>query len=239
MTSSDITPATSVGEIVAARPLLARAFEKAGIDYCCGGKTTLAAACAARGLDAGTFIAVLEAMPRGETSAGIETATLSLTALADHIEGTHHAYLKEELPVLVEQAERVAAKHSLRDGRIRAVADTMRELAEEMTHHMGKEEGVLFPLVRDLERTGRRPVQGGSIAGPITQMEHEHNHAGGALARLRDLTDGFVPGADACNTHRALLAGLARLETDLHLHVHKENNVLFPRALALEARSAA
>src|SRR5688572_28161070 len=120
MTATEITPETSVGEIVAAQPLLARIFQKAGIDYCCGGKSTLATACAARGLDLRTFITVLTALPAADTSAAVNPATLSLSALADHIETTHHAYLKEELPVLVEQAERVAAKHGLRDGRMQA-----------------------------------------------------------------------------------------------------------------------
>jgi regulator of cell morphogenesis and NO signaling len=161
---------------------------------------------------------------------------MSLASLADHIEQTHHRYLKEELPALVEKADRVAEKHGWRDSRLPAVADTVRTLAGEMFHHMAKEEQVLFPLVRELERTGTVSGHCGSIANPIRQMEYEHDGAGAAVARLRELTDGFVPDADACNTHRALLAELARLETDLHEHVHKENNVLFPRALALEAQ---
>jgi regulator of cell morphogenesis and NO signaling len=104
---------------------------------------------------------------------------------------------------------------------------------------MAKEERILFPLVRELEQTGAISHACGSLANPIRQMESEHDSAGGALARLRALTDGFTPDADSCNTHRALLAALAELETDLHEHVHKENNVLFPRALALERQAVA
>jgi regulator of cell morphogenesis and NO signaling len=237
MTNSRFSPTMTVGEIVAAQPLLSRVFERVGIDFCCGGKATLAAACAKRGLDAATFVTVLDAVPLGDPTTAVDAAAMSLTALADHIERTHHQYVVEELPILVEQAERVAAKHGERDSRLAAVAATVRELTAEMFQHMAKEEQILFPIVRDLEAGGSRPAHcGGTIAHPIQQMEHEHAHAGGALARLRELTDGFTPGPDACNTHRALLAGLARFETDLHLHVHKENNILFPRALALEAR---
>ena len=150
----------------------------------------------------------------------------------------HHAYLRDELPRLVEQADRVAMKHGDRDPRLPGVATTLRGLAGEMFLHMMKEEEILFPMVRELE-SGNREAAGhcGSIGNPIRQMEHEHDGAGSAVARLRELTDGFQPDANACNTHRALLAGLARLETDLHEHVHKENNVLFPRALALEAHA--
>jgi regulator of cell morphogenesis and NO signaling len=108
-----------------------------------------------------------------------------------------------------------------------------------MFSHMAKEEIVLFPLVRELETKGAVSHACGSLANPIRQMESEHDSAGGALARLRELTDGFIPDADSCNTHRALLASLAQLEGDLHDHVHKENNVLFPRALALEAQAVA
>jgi regulator of cell morphogenesis and NO signaling len=234
-TSSLFSPSSTLGAIVATHPLLSGVFERVGMDYCCGGKRTLAQACAAKGLDAATFALVLEAAAKLPTAGPVvDAAGMSLAQLADHIEATHHAYLREELPALVEKADRVAEKHGWRDGRLAAVAVTMRGLADEMFHHMAKEEQILFPLVRELERNRSAANHGGSIANPIRQMEQEHDGAGNAVARLRELTDGFQPDAEACNTHRALLAGLARLETDLHEHVHKENNILFPRALALE-----
>lgn len=227
----------TVGEIVARQPLLARIFERVGIDYCCGGKKTLQEACAAKGLDAATVLVMLDAASlMADARPVVDAAAMSLTALADHIEQSHHAYLKEELPQLVEKAERVAAKHGWRDARLPEVAATIQALAEEMFLHMAKEEQILFPLVRQFEQDGPATSHCGTIANPIRAMELEHDNAGGALARLRELTDGFSPNAEACNTHRALLAGLAHLETDLHEHVHKENNVLFPRALALEAQ---
>jgi regulator of cell morphogenesis and NO signaling len=168
----------------------------------------------------------------------VDAATMSLTQLADHIEATHHAYLKEELPQLIEKADRVAYKHGWRDPRLPAVAATVHALAAEMFNHMAKEEQILFPLVRELERDGAISHPCGSVANPIRQMEEEHDSAGSALARLRELTDGFTPDGESCNTHRAMLAALAQLESDMHTHVHKENNVLFPRAIALEAQAA-
>jgi regulator of cell morphogenesis and NO signaling len=235
VTESSYTPSSTVGNIVAARPILAGLFEHVGIDYCCGGKQTLTQACVAQGLDAVTFARLLEAMAKLTlTGTVIDVSGMSLTALADHIEQTHHRYLKGELPALVEKAERVAKKHSWRDPRLLPVAATMQALAVDMHQHMEKEEFILFPLVRELERSGATSGHCGSIANPIRQMEREHDGAGAAVARLRELTNGFVPDGDACNTHRAMLAGFAQLESDLHQHVHKENNVLFLRALALE-----
>jgi regulator of cell morphogenesis and NO signaling len=229
------TPETTVGAIVAARPALARVFEKLGIDYCCGGKRPLAELARARGLDPATVVALLEAAGSALTAGAPEfdVAGLTLSQLAEHIERTHHEYVKAELPRLGEMAERVARKHAWRDSRLKEVAETVNVLAHEMFSHMAKEERILFPLVRQLEAGGADRFHCGSIANPIRQMEEEHDFAGRAVARLRELTDGFRPDPGACNTHRALLGGLEEFEADLHRHVHKENNVLFPRALGL------
>jgi regulator of cell morphogenesis and NO signaling len=234
-TLTAITPDTTIGNLVAARPLLARHFESLGINYCCGGKQTLAAACARCGLEVGTTITLLETAGAAFAAgpAEVDAAAMGLGQLADHIVSTHHAYLKQELPRLVEMADRVATKHCWRDARLPELAATVRGLAEEMFSHMQKEEVVLFPLVRQIETGTTDGFHCGSIANPIRQMEAEHESAGNLTARLRELTDGFTPNAEACNTHRALLAGLAEFEADLHRHVHKENNILFPRALAL------
>jgi regulator of cell morphogenesis and NO signaling len=240
-TSTPRFPAdTTLGAIVAARPGLARIFEKLGLDYCCGGKKSLAAACRAKGLEPHSVQAMLEAsLAAAEADApNVDISGLTLTQLADHIEQTHHTYLKTELPRLVEMAGRVARKHEWRDARLPQVHERVVALAEEMLSHMQKEEGILFPLVRSLEAgAAASGFHCGSIANPIRVMEAEHESAGRVTAELRELTDGFTPGPDACNTHRALLAGLAEFEADLHRHVHKENNILFPRALALSGRS--
>jgi regulator of cell morphogenesis and NO signaling len=232
-TQPEITPEIRVGALVAARPGLARLFAELRIDYCCGGKQSLAAACQGRGLAVGTVITMLQAADAALSAGPIEVdaAGMSQTALADHIEHTHHAYLKAELPRLVEMAERVAYKHAHRDPRLQQMAATVAHLAQEMFQHMYKEEQVLFPLVRQID-SGLRSEFAASIAEPIRCMEAEHDDAGHATARLRELTDGYTPDTEACNTHRALLHGLACLEADLHRHVHKENNVMFPRALA-------
>jgi len=236
-TASAITSETTIGSLVAARPLLARFFDKLGIDYCCGGKQSLAAACARRDLDLASTLALLESADAvlAAGPAEVDAAAMGLAQLADHIESTHHAYLKAELPRLVEMADRVGTKHGWRDARLPEVATAVTALAGEMLAHMQKEEFIFFPAVRAIEAGAEAGGCGGDLSGPIRQMEAEHESAGQLTARLRELTDAFTPNAEACNTHRALLAGLAEFESDLHRHVHKENNVLFPRALALAA----
>jgi len=238
LTTTEMFKATdTVGAIVAKRPALSRVFEQAGIDYCCGGKIPLDQACQKKGIDPQTFLVTMEeAVVAAGTEPLVDAAAMTLTALADHIEGTHHAYLKMELPRLGAMTTKVAAVHGEHDARLAQVRDTFAGLAAEMASHMMKEERILFPMIRQLDASKSAPAfHCGSVANPIRQMELEHDQAGGALAKMRELTDGFTPPDWACNTYRAMLDALAQLEHDLHQHVHKENNVLFPRAIALEA----
>jgi regulator of cell morphogenesis and NO signaling len=230
----------TVGEVVAKSPALLRLFESARIDYCCGGKKTLAEVCAERNLDPQTFLATLDeaaAVIDGDTA--IDASAMSLTELADHVERTHHAYLREEFPRLHMLTGRVAQVHGGDDPRLVEVRDTCLALAGEMANHMMKEENVLFPMIRQLDASDSLPAfHCGSLANPIRQMELEHHGAGDALEKLRTLTDEYAPPTWACNTYRAMLDALAHLERDMHVHVHKEDNVLYPRALRREAELA-
>ena len=236
-TTSLFKTADTVGSIVAQRPALSRVYEQAGIDYCCGGKIPLEQACRKKGINPQQFLATLESAGAAVGDASVDAAAMSLTALADHIEATHHSYLKSELPRLDAMTQKVAAVHGGEDARLHQVRETFLALAAEMTSHMMKEEQILFPMVRQLESSSTATVfHCGSLANPIGVMELEHDQAGAALAKLRQLTDGFNPPDWACNTYRAMLDALAHLEGDLHQHVHKENNILFPNAIALESK---
>jgi regulator of cell morphogenesis and NO signaling len=227
----------TVGEVVAKSPALLRLFESARIDYCCGGKKTLAEVCQERSLDPQAFLATLdEAVASSGAGANVDVAGMSLTDLANHIEKTHHAFLREEFPRLHMLTSRVAQVHGGDDPRLVEVRDTCLALAGEMANHMMKEEKVLFPMIRQLDASTEAPsFHCGSLANPIRQMELEHHGAGDALERLRTLTDEYSAPTWACNTYRAMLDALANLERDMHLHVHKEDNVLYPRALKREA----
>ena len=230
----------SIGEIVTQNPNLSRVFEAMGIDYCCGGKKTLAEACHQKGLDPRQVLYKLREADHvaSPSNPQVDVTAMSVTDLVDHIEKTHHAYLHEELPRLAAMTKKVATRHGERDPRLQEVQETFRAMALELGQHMFKEEECLFPMIRQLEAGDRSPtVHCGTLGNPIRQMEFEHDDAGSALKRLRELTEGFEPPEWACNTYRALLAGLAYLERDMHTHVHKENNILFPSALRLEALS--
>lgn len=234
---STISVQDIVGEIITRRPMLAHAFEAAGVDYCCGGKKTLEEACREKGIDPQAFADRLEqseAASEGEPL--VDAAAMSLTELADHVEHTHHAYLRSELPRLDALTEKVASVHGGEDARLHDVRKTLLSLTAEMTSHMMKEEQILFPMIRLLEASDALPkFHCGSITNPIRQMELEHHDAGAALERMRALTNDYTPPDWACNTYRVMLDALAHLERDMHQHVHKEDNVLFPKAVKLEA----
>lgn len=230
----------TVGEIVTRCPTLSRVFEAERIDYCCGGRKTIAEVCREKGRDAEALLATLRQSAAAMASdVRVDPAAMSLAELADHIEQTHHGYLKRELPRLDAMTTKVASVHGDKDARLAQIRDTFLGLAAEMNSHMMKEEQVLFPMIRCLTASANAPIfHCGSLANSINQMEHEHEDAGAALARIRQLTNGYTLPDWACNTYRAMLDGLAQLERDMHEHVHKENNVLFPRALEREAQLA-
>jgi len=236
MSTLEITD--TIGDMVARRPALLQAFELAGIDYCCGGKKTLEEACREKGIDPSAFLSTLEeAMQPGGKEAAVDAAAMSLADLADHIEQKHHACLRSELPRLGRMMEKVVAVHGDREPRLHQLRETFLALSAELSSHMLKEERILFPMVRQLEASDEAPIfHCGTLANPIRQMEREHEQAGSALEEFRRLTDGYTSPEWACATYRLLLNGLADLERDLHQHIHKENNVLFPKALAMEER---
>jgi regulator of cell morphogenesis and NO signaling len=224
----------SVGQLVAERPARSRVFENHAIDYCCAGKRTLDDACRAKGVDPAVVLAELEAADADGPDDAINPSDMTMTDLADHIEQTHHVFLREELPRLTGLTQKVATAHGDRYPWLEDVENTYADLVAELEPHMQKEEQILFPMIRELERQGGR--RGGSVGSPIAVMEHEHDNAGNALRRLRELTSDFTPPPDACNSFRAMLDGLAALEANTHEHIHKENNVLFVRAAEAEAR---
>lgn len=237
---STLDPEQTVGDFVRQKPTRARVLESLKIDYCCGGKVSLARACEKRGLDVATVLrAIDESDAQADTDRLVDVDAMGLAELADHIEATHHAYLRTELPRLDAMTEKVARVHGDKDERLFRMRDAFVALKAELEPHLLKEENVLFPIVRQLEASSGTPqFPCGSVGNPIRQMEHEHDQAGDALAILSESTDAYTPPDWACNTYRAMLDSLAKLEADLHQHIHKENNVLFPKALELEQSQA-
>lgn len=232
MTYTDKT----VGELVAERPDRSRVFETLGIDYCCGGKKTLEQACGDNGIDPATAIARLLESESAPGRIGQENwLQVPMRQLIDHILSTHHAYLKTELPRLTGLVEKVESRHAKKEPRLSELKGVYAGLRAELEMHMMKEEQILFPAIVQMEETDAKPSLGcGFLGGPVSVMESEHESAGEALAAIRSLTDQYTPPEWACNTFRALVDALQKLEADLHEHIHKENNILFPRALEME-----
>ncbi len=224
----------TVGELVAERPARSRVFEAHGIDYCCGGGRTLVAACAASGVPVATVLADLRTADETPAEAGVDWRVAPLSDLTRHLVETHHAYLRRELPRLTELLAKVQRAHGERHAWLDPLGQVYGALRAELESHLMKEENILFPMIGRLAAGDAAAAQHcGSVANPIRQMVAEHDDAGDALARLRELTSDYAPPEGACNTFLALLSGLQELEADLHQHIHKENNILFPRALKL------
>jgi regulator of cell morphogenesis and NO signaling len=231
-----LTPSTSLAEIAATNPSLTRELERLGLDYCCGGKRSLAEACQQQGLDPDAIAAELVSMPIAAEPAA-DWIGLPPEELVDHLETSHHQFLKRELPRLSELAAKVSRVHGGKHPELVEAAQVLVEIRADLEPHLRKEEEVLFPMIRSLASATSRPTfPCGSIGNPITVMEHEHTAVGALLERLRQITGGYQAPEDTCASTRALMAGLAELEADTHLHIHKENNHLFPAVMAREAQ---
>jgi regulator of cell morphogenesis and NO signaling len=235
----NITPETRIADIASQNPATIKVFQRFGIDFCCGGKRPLAEACREKQITFGELSSALASS--GEPGATeIPGADARLGELTRFIVDRYHADLRAELPRLAQMAAKVLDAHGAKHpGVFPELVQVFAGLRAELESHMMKEERILFPYVERLEALaddgGTLPASPfGSIQAPIGMMEHEHDDAARALARLRQLTNGYTPPADACNTFRGLYHGLAELEKALHEHIHLENNVVFPRAARLE-----
>jgi regulator of cell morphogenesis and NO signaling len=234
------TPTQTVREIALEQPTSIRVFERYGIDYCCGGRKPLSEACAARSLEVGAVIAALENAASHSGKPGDDVGTKSLEGLCAHIIATHHEYVRRELPRLTALAAKVVNRHGEKHLELPVIQASLARLGEELTAHLAKEEVVLFPYISKLERAlaegGTKPQSCfGSVSNPIVMMTREHDDAGLLLEVIRNKSAQFTPPEGACPTYHAFYDGLREFEQDLHQHIHLENNVLFPRAIEMEA----
>jgi regulator of cell morphogenesis and NO signaling len=235
------TSPSTIRDIVAADYRTAAVFQAYGLDFCCRGNRTVEEACADLGVpldDVLRDLAEVTALP--PVGCAPRYDTWDLESLIGHIVSKHHAYVRQQLPVVRARAEKVARVHGERHPEMLEVSETFERVAEEMTSHMMKEEKVLFPYISKLVAASGGLTSApfppfGTVANPIRMMEAEHESAGGAMADIRRLTGGYRAPQDACGTYAVLLQELEAFEEDLHQHVHLENNILFPKALRLEA----
>lgn len=226
----------TIGDIVATNYQAAAVFEQFGIDFCCGGRRSVADACRSAAVDPAVVVRALQAIaPTGDAGPS-DAASWPLDRLVTHIVETHHAYVKSSLPLIAGYLAKLQAVHGQRHPELAHIAEVFDGIGRDLLQHMMKEEYVLFPYLRELAVPGGTPPASpfGTVENPIRMMEREHQEAGDELRLLRELTDGYTPPADGCTTYGVCFAELERFERDLHRHVHLENNVLFPRAVAAE-----
>ena len=235
-TVSDLT----IGELVSQDWRRAEVFKKYGIDYCCGGKRTVAEACEKKGIDPFVVDAELEQIENKPTDSRNDYNRWELDFLADYIVNNHHRYVMEAIPFIDELSRKVARVHGDNHPELIDIEGHVEAVIHELTMHMPKEEKVLFPYIKEMVRAKQQnePLAlppFGTIANPIRMMEAEHTSAGGAMEAIEKLSNGFVPPLDACMSYRVLFAKLQEFQQDLHQHIHLENNILFPKAIQLEA----
>lgn len=241
-TTMAVTECT-VGQLATELPTSIRVFEAWKIDYCCGGRTPLPAACAAVGKTVDEFLAELERAAVVPDAATRDWSTGTLTSMVSNIVAMYHVYTREELQTLAPIAKKVLGVHGEQHPELADVVTLVGDLTRDLLPHMLKEEQVLFPYVAQLEDAVASGVPAptpffGTVKNPVRMMMLEHDRVGELLARLRAVTSDYTPPESACFSYRELYRRLAEFELRTHEHVHIENNIYFPRAVALEEESA-
>jgi regulator of cell morphogenesis and NO signaling len=238
-----LTATKTVGEIAAEAPSTTREFEKLGIDYCCGGSRTLGEACASANISVDEALSRLEKSLSSTTKSGDGTDWQNrlLADLIAHITSTHHAFVRDESPRIEALAAKVVGVHGKNHPELSQVQAIFSALAEELRVHLMKEEQILFPYVLLMEESTLAgepapPAIFGTVMNPVRMMMSEHDGAGEALRSLRSVTEDYTVPEDACISYRTLYQALQGFESDMHQHIHLENNILFPRAGSMEAR---
>ena len=231
----------TLGQIAAKDLRKAEIFKKYGIDFCCGGKKTVKEACAEKGLDVTKIEQELQLADKAPSSRPIPYNEWTLDFLADYIVNTHHSYVKKTLPDLVTYATKVASVHSQQHPELYKIKSLVDEVNAELMGHMVKEEKVLFPYIKALvlANTNDQIPQAahfGTVQNPINMMEMEHELVGKNLDEIRVLSKNYLLPDDGCASYSLLYKMLDEFENDLHLHIHLENNILFPKALDLEKK---
>jgi regulator of cell morphogenesis and NO signaling len=236
-----VMTANTVREVAVGNPAATRVFEKFGNDYCCGGSQPLDQACGKAGISVDQ---VLDALQMEEETARTAKRTHDwqsepLSELVAHIKNTHHNFTRKETVRLNALLNKVCSVHGTNHPELFEIRSTFAGLAQELTTHLMKEEMVLFPYIDRMEeaviqREPVLPAPFGTVENPVAMMEHEHDSAGNALRAMRKSSNNFTLPADACVSYQTLYEALEAFEADLHQHIHLENNILFPRAIAME-----
>lgn len=237
----NITQDRTIGSIVAEDYRAAAALTRYGIDFCCKGGRTVEEVCRTKNIDMDDLAGeIAEELERG-TRSGEDPAEWTLTRLAEHIEQVHHAYVNARTPILLQYLNKLCKVHGERHPELFEIAEEFMACAHAMAVHMKKEELLLFPFIKQLERTAAEGLPAphphfGSVGRPVTVMMHDHDAEGERFRRIKELSYGYANPPDGCVTYATAMKLLQEFEADLHRHIHLENNILFPGAIDLEQR---
>lgn len=223
---------TPIGEIVVNDFRAAEIFKNAGIDFCCGGKKSLATACKEKSIDPLPLINQLKELENKPANQTTDFKNWEIGFLADYIVNTHHKYVLKTLPELVFYTQKIASVHGNHHPELLEVASLFENINSELLLHLRKEEDVLFPAIKEALRSNSPEVKA-VISTEIARMSNEHEFAGGAMDKINEITSGYQIPEDGCNTYHVSFKLLQQFEDDLHVHVHLENNILYPKALTI------
>jgi regulator of cell morphogenesis and NO signaling len=237
----------SVGQIVAGDYRTAAVFNKFGIDFCCNGNVSIEQACEKIDLDPEEVerdIQQVLSISSDEKSDSEDRTSWPLDRLADYIEKKHHRYVTEQIPVLESYLDKIVNVHGKNHPELREIRKWFHESAGDLTVHMKREELILFPLIRKMvngKYTKQEQVSSsyGSVRNPIQKMMQEHEIEGERFQMIRLLSGNYTVPDDGCTTYRLTYDLLKAFEEDLHLHIHLENNILFPKAIEWEKENNA
>ncbi len=234
----EITNNTLVSEIVSENFKTARIFEENNIDFCCGGNISLADASKQSLINVQELISMIEPVMKNQDSDSKFIENLPLDHLCNYIEERHHAYINKTAPFIQQKLEKLTNVHGDNHPELFEVKQLFDDAVANLTAHMKKEELILFPFVRNLVRLKEghiNEVPGlGNILAPINVMKAEHEIEGERFRKLVEITNNYTVPADGCNTYEVTYKSLKDFESDLHRHIHLENNILFPKAIKME-----
>ena len=222
----------TIGEIVALDFRAASVFKEAGIDFCCGGKKSIDETCAEQGIDKNVLIDKLEKLKDIPDTSGHNFIDWDPGFLCDYIVNTHHKYVLKTLPELVAYTAKIVSVHGEHHPELEIVADLFSQINKELLQHLKNEEEVLFPSIKQASKFGTKDAKS-TILSEILRLSGEHEFAGGAMDKINVITSNYKVPQDGCNTYIVAFKLLREFEDDLHIHVHLENNILFPKAIAL------
>ena len=231
----------TIGEYVAKDYRTAAVFSKYGIDFCCKGNRTIEEACEKKGLNSTQIEKEIAELLETKSDGAIDFKSWPSDLLIDYIEKTHHRYVEEKSTTLIAFLNKLCKVHGERHPELFSIYNLFAASAGELAQHMKKEELILFPFIKKMEEAIRREQtieqpHFGTVENPIAMMKHEHENEGDRFVKIAELTNNYTPPSDACNTYKVTFAMLQEFEQDLHKHIHLENNILFPKAIEMEAR---